>query len=95
MAAAGSAQTDRELVADESAATAGEDRRAAGKTCTLLLGTLGGRTSEQAAVRGDVGSDRATAGTDGIDTWWSGRQRSLSTASWSKERCRKSGPQMG
>jgi len=41
-----------------------------------------------------LGRIALTAGTDGIDRWWSGRQRSLSTASWSKERCRKSGLQM-
>jgi len=67
LAAAGVAQANRELVADELAATAGEDRRTAGKTCALLLATLGGRTSDAAAVRGDAGPDRATAGTDGID----------------------------
>ena len=86
------AQRDRELVADESAATAGEDRRTAGETCALLLATVGGRTSEPATVRGDAGPDRATAGTDGIDGWRSGQQRNPSTAGWGKEkRCCKSG----
>jgi hypothetical protein len=48
-------------------ATAGKDWRTAGEACALLLAAAGGRTSERAAVRGDVGSDRATAGTDGIE----------------------------
>ena len=55
------------LVADEPAAKAGEDRRAAVEACALLLAIAGGRTSDAAAVRGDAGPDRATAGTDGID----------------------------
>jgi hypothetical protein len=79
---------------DQPAATTGEDRRTAGKTCALLLAIAGGRTPEPAAVRGDAGPDRVATGPDGIDRWWSGRQRSPSTASWSKERCRKGGPQM-
>src|ERR1039458_2698265 len=67
VASAGFAERDSELVSDQFAATAGEDRRTAGQTCALLLATLGGRTSDAAALRGDAGSDRATAGTDGID----------------------------
>jgi hypothetical protein len=39
VAATGAAPTNREVLADEFAATAGEDRRTAGKTCTLLLAT--------------------------------------------------------
>ena len=66
---------NRGLVADESAATAGEDRRTAGQTCALLLVIAGGRTSEPAAVRGDAGPDRATAGTGGIDRWRSSLHR--------------------
>jgi hypothetical protein len=60
------------MVPDQLAATAGEDSRTAGQACALLLATLGGRTSDAAAVRGDAGADRATAGTDRIDRWWSG-----------------------
>ncbi len=63
MAAAGDAPTNRELVAYEFAATAGEERRTAGQTCALLMADAGGRTSEPAAVRGDAGSDRAVADT--------------------------------
>src|ERR1019366_2493938 len=54
VAAAGFAERERELVADQSAATAGEDWRTAGEACALLLASPGGRTSEPAAVRGDA-----------------------------------------
>ena len=67
VAAASPAQTDRELVADESATTAGEDGRMASGTCTLLLAIAGGMTSEPAAARGDAGPDRTVAGADGIE----------------------------
>src|ERR1019366_7964183 len=50
MAAAGVAQANRELVVDESAATAGEDGRTAGKTCPLLLATVGGEPSDETVV---------------------------------------------
>ncbi len=53
VAAADSAQTDRQLVADELAATSGEDRRAAGEACPLLLASPGGRPSESPEVQGD------------------------------------------
>ena len=66
VAAAGTAPTNRELVADEFAATAGEDRRAAGETCALLLAFPGGRTSAPAAVRSDARGDRTAAHADGI-----------------------------
>src|SRR5450759_3082703 len=75
VAASGFAERDGELVAHEPAATAGEDRRTAGQTCALLLAIAGGRTSKPAAVRGDARSDLATAGTDGIDRWWSSLHR--------------------
>jgi len=71
VAAADAAPTNRELVSDQFAATAGEDRRAIGEACTLLLTLPRGRTSEPAAVRGDAGSDLAVADTDGIERWWS------------------------
>jgi hypothetical protein len=49
-----------------------------------------------AANRGDAGSARAVAGSDGIERKDGGHVGSevCSMASWSKERCRKSGPQM-
>jgi len=55
------------LVADEFATTSGEDRRATGETCTLLLASPGRRTSDAAAVRGDAGSYRAAADRNGIE----------------------------
>jgi hypothetical protein len=67
VAAADIAQTNRELVADELAAPAGE-------TCPLLLATAGGRTSDAAAVRENAGTDRAATDTDGIGRSWSSRQ---------------------
>jgi len=66
VAAAGVAEANRELVADESAATAGQDRRTASETRALLLVAAGGRTSDAAAVRGDAGPARAAADTRGI-----------------------------
>ena len=66
VAAAGSAEEDRELVADEFATTPGEDRRATGETYTLLLASSGRRTSD-AAVWGDAGSYRTAADRDGIE----------------------------
>ncbi len=55
------------MIADKSAATSGEDRRAAGQTCTLLLAFSGGGASELVAVQSDAGPDRAAAGTDRIE----------------------------
>lgn len=81
VAAADVAQANRELVADDLAATAGEDGRTAGETCALLLATAGGRTSDAAAVRGDAGPHRAATDTDGIGGSWSSRQRNPSI-SW-------------
>jgi hypothetical protein len=77
VAAAGVAEANRELVADESAATAGKDWRTAGEACALLLASPGGRTSESAEVQSDVGPDRAAAGTDGVEKRWSSQQRNL------------------
>jgi hypothetical protein len=62
--ATGAARTNRELVADESEATVGEDRRT---TCTLLVAIADGRAPEPAALRGDAGPDRTATGADGIE----------------------------
>jgi len=59
--AAGVTPANRELVADQLAAAASEDRRTAGQTCALLLAIAGGRTPDARAVRSDAGSDRAAA----------------------------------
>ena len=95
VATAGVAPRNRKLVADEPAAKAGEDRRAAVEACALLLAIAGGRTSDAAAVRGDAGPDRATADTDGIGESWSSQQRNLCISCLGKERCCKSRPQVG
>src|SRR2546426_11387554 len=55
------AEEDRELVADELAAAAGEDGRSAGETCALLLAFAGRRTSESEAVRQHAKNDRGVA----------------------------------
>jgi hypothetical protein len=86
---AGGFWPNRELVADESAATAGQNRRTTGETCPILLASIGGRTPEPAAVRDDVEPDRAATATDGIESWWPSQQRNLSTAGWGKEGCCK------
>jgi hypothetical protein len=70
---------DRELVADESATRVGDDGRATGEACPLLLAPTGGRTSEPVAVRGDAGPHRAATGMDGIGREWPSQQRNLST----------------
>jgi len=74
----GAAPRNRELVAEKSAATAGEDRGAAGEACPLLLASAGGRTSESAAVRGDAGS--ACAAADGLESGWPRQRQDLFTA---------------
>jgi len=65
VAETGAAPWNREVLADKFAATSGEDGRAAGETCTLLLASPGRGTSDATAVRGDVGSYRAV-GADGV-----------------------------
>ena len=81
MAAADVAQANRELVADQLATTAGEDRRTAGETCPLLLAIAGRRASDAAAVRGHARPDRAATDTDGIGESWSSQQQNPSI-SW-------------
>src|SRR6202171_2793905 len=73
-------QRMRELVADESAATSGQDRGAVSETCRLPLAFSAGRSSEPAAVRSHAGPDRVATDTDGIGGWWSSQQRNPSTA---------------
>src|ERR1039458_7373652 len=50
VAAAGAAEEDRELVADEFAAAVGEDRRAVSEACPVLLAAVGGEPPDAAAV---------------------------------------------
>lgn len=58
MAAAGAAEENRPLVADELAAAAGEDGRSAGETCAVLLGLLAEGHPESEAVRQHAENDR-------------------------------------
>ena len=57
VAAIGPAPTYREVLADEFAATDGEDRRAAGETRAFLRAFASRRTSEPVAVRSDAWSN--------------------------------------
>ena len=66
VAAAGVAQGNRELVADQLAATTGEDGWTAGETCSLLLAFSGGRTSDAAAVWEYGAADRGAVASGGI-----------------------------
>ena len=58
MAAAGVTKANRELVAHELAATAGEDGRTAGKTCALLLAAAGGEPPDAASLWEHGAADR-------------------------------------
>ncbi len=66
MATAGSARADREVVANQLAAAAGENRRAFNKACTLLLAVAGGESSDAAALREHAAENRDAAVTSGI-----------------------------
>jgi hypothetical protein len=61
VAAPGTAQKDRQLVADEPAAAVGENRRSAGETCPGLLAAFGGESSDAAALRSYGAADRVAA----------------------------------
>ena len=62
----GVAQADRELVADEFAATAGEDGRTACETCPLLLAAIGGEPSDETVVWQYAQADRRAVASGGI-----------------------------
>jgi hypothetical protein len=66
VASSGAAEANRGLVVDEFAATAGEDRRAAGKTCQLLLAAAGRERFEAAALRKHRAQDGGATRTMGI-----------------------------
>jgi len=66
VAAAGTAQENRELVTDKFTATTGEDRRTAGETCSLFLALAGGRTSDAAALWEYGAADRGAVASGGI-----------------------------
>jgi hypothetical protein len=54
------------VVVDELAVAAGEERRAVGETCVLLLPAAGGRAFYPARVRGNPAAHRELADTRGI-----------------------------
>ena len=62
LAQADPAAGDQALVADESPAAAGENRRPAGEARQILLAPAGGRSSEPAALRRDAAEDLGAAG---------------------------------
>ncbi len=68
LATVSAAQENRQLVADESAATTGEDGRTAGEACSVLLADAGGRASDARTVRCDVATDRDAAASRELTT---------------------------
>src|ERR1035437_888194 len=66
VAAAGAAEEDRELVADQLATEVGEDGRPLGEACALLLAAVGGRSSDAAGVRGNFAEDLGAAIAGGV-----------------------------
>ena len=66
MATTGAAAEDWELVPHKFATEIGEDRREAGKTCSLLLAVAGGEPSDATAVCQHVGADRWIGASVGI-----------------------------
>ena len=94
VATASVAQANRELVADKSAATVGEDRRATGEACAVLLAFAGGRASEPPTVRSYAEPDRTAPDSHGTE-------RAVESAAESvyqergEERCCESGLESG
>ena len=66
MAAADVAQANRELVADQLAAAAGEDGWTASEVCPLLLAFAGGEPSDEAALWEYGAADRGAVASGGI-----------------------------
>ena len=67
LAATGTATAHQELVADEPAAAADEDGRAAGEACSLLLVVIGRGTSEPQAVRRHAAQDLGAATAERVE----------------------------
>ncbi len=59
--AAGAAEANRQVVADQLAAAAGEDRRPTGEACSILLASVGGESSDAPSVCLDGTADRLVA----------------------------------
>src|SRR6516164_205813 len=73
VAAAGTAEENRQMVADQLAAAAGEDGRAAGEARPLLLASLGREPSDPAALRRHALADGVAARPDGVGQPQAGR----------------------
>jgi len=82
VAAAGAAEEDRELVADESTAAVGKDWRPVGQARAVLLAAAGREPSDQAIFRGDGGKDRSLAGRDRVAGKTMAPAKSGSTRTW-------------
>ena len=89
VAAAGAAEEDRSLVADQLAAAAGEDGRPVGEACALLLAAVSGRSSDAAGVRGDFAAHLGAARGDWIGRG-SGEGNRLKEGGWDGEVFEKS-----
>ena len=61
VAAAGAAEGNRNMVFDQLAAAAGEDRRTVGKACLVLLAIVGGEPPDAAPVWKHTAADRGFA----------------------------------
>ena len=85
--AAGVAQADRELVADEFAATAGKDRWTACQTCPLLLAAVGREPSDEAVVWEYAAADCSAVASGGIAGLWEPENRSRPRARPRKKIC--------
>ena len=67
MGTGSAAPRDRQLVADQLAAAAGEDGGTAGETCPLLLALAGREPSDKAVVWKYAPADRRAVASGGID----------------------------
>ncbi len=89
VAAAGAAEAEQQLVADELAAAAGEDRRAADQTRSQLLAALGGESSDTAAVWSHGGPDHCATLASRLGEPQTGADFG-DEGGWGKEKCRRS-----
>ena|SRR5208283_2504903 len=81
VAAAGAAEGNRNVVINQFAAAAGENRRPAGKACAVLLAIAGGEPSHAALVREHAAADGGFAAASRVGTAarrnQSGRRRGI------------------
>ena len=82
VAVVGAAEGNRYVVVDQPTTTVGEDGRATGKACAVLLADAGGRTPDKSTVRGDVAQDRAVVASGKLN---GRRQRRQSESRRAKE----------